>query len=431
MEAVMTHPRRQPRAGWMAVALAAGLLSQSGGAWALDVVMSGFGTLGYAVSDKPYPYQRFIDEGGTFKRDTVLGAQADIKLSSQWSATGQVMVAPSMGNDTDWSLTTSWAFLSWRPSNDWLLRLGKQRVPLYLNAENRAVGQTYDFARLPVEMYSISPSTDLTGLYVSRTWAPELGELTLDTFAGGADLKARAYARDRGAIFLPVHTDVIGAALTLRAEASTWRASYHHTTTRLIGGPGLPSHYPYVAGYGYYQVSTDMPGPGVDYAPHIVNDVVILGGDIEVMPGWRFVSELARNIQMRTENGANTAGGYVAMLHKMDRFTPYASYARLRSMGVSVDVVRRLDASVLPAYAPGADAVNMSQRIAADIVQVYDQDTLALGTSFALTPQSKLKAEWARTRIGNRSAMVDSPVGGDVVRRERINVLSLNYSFAY
>jgi len=418
----------------MAAALSTGLLISSGSAWALDVVMSGFGTVGYAISDKPYRYQRFIDDSGTFKRDTVLGAQADVKLTSQWSATGQVLVAPSLGNDDDWSLTTSWAFVSWRPSNDWLLRLGKQRVPLYLNSENRDVGQTYDFAQLPMEMYSISPSTDLTGLYVSRTWAPELGEVTLDTFAGGADLKARAYARDGGALFLPVRTDVIGAALTLRQDKATWRISYHHTTTRLQGGSDLPSHYPYVSlgnGLGYYQVSDQQPGPGVAYASHIVNDVITLGADVELLPTWRVVSELARNIQMRTENGANTAGGYVALLHKVGSFTPYVSYARLRSMGSSVSVVRQLDASVLPDYVPGADLINMSQRYAADIVQVYDQDSLALGTSFALTPQSKLKAEWLRTRIGNRSAMVDSPAGGDVIRRARINVLSLNYSFAY
>ena len=192
----------------------------------------------------------------------------------------------------------------------------------------------------------------------------------------------------------------------------------------------MPSHYPYVeigGGLGYYQVS----GPGVEYASHIVNDVITLGADVEVLPSWRVVSELARNIQMRTENGANTAGGYVALLHKMGIFTPYVSYARLRSMGVSVQVVKQLDASVLPGYIPGADASNMSQRYAADVVQVYDQDSVALGTSFDVTPQSKLKLEWLRTRVGNRTAMVDSPAGGDVVRRERINVLSLNYSFAY
>src|SRR5690606_38874397 len=96
---------------------------------------SGFGTLGYAMSDRAYRYQRFIDERGGFQRDTVLGGQVDWQLAAQWSATYQAMAAPSVGNDEDWSLRTTWAFLSWRPNNDWLLRAGKQRVPLFLNAE--------------------------------------------------------------------------------------------------------------------------------------------------------------------------------------------------------------------------------------------------------------------------------------------------------
>ena len=67
----------------------------------------------------------------------------------------------------------------------------------------------------------------------------------------------------------------------------------------------------------------------------------------------------------------------------------------------------------------------------ADIIQAYDQESLAVGSSFAVTPSSKLKLEWANTRIGQRSAMVDSPAGGDPVRRQRIQVLSLNYSFVF
>src|SRR3990167_2590257 len=65
-------------------------------AHAVDLSASGFGTLGYAVSDQPYNYQRFIDDGGTFKRDTVLGGQLDSKFSAELSATVQAKVAPSL-----------------------------------------------------------------------------------------------------------------------------------------------------------------------------------------------------------------------------------------------------------------------------------------------------------------------------------------------
>lgn len=401
-------------------------------AHAVDWSASGFGTLGYAISDQPYHYQRFVDDGGTVKRDTVLGGQLDAKFSPEWSATVQAKVAPSLNNDQDWSLTASWAFVSWRPGNDWLLRLGKQRVPMYLNSENMDVGQTYDFVRLPFEMYGISPSNDVKGLYVSRTWMPNLGELTLDVFHGEADLSVRTHARDLGSIFIPVCTTVTGGVLTLKQDTSTWRAGLHHAVSRRRDEQGLPSHFPVSALPPLYRVDNAIPGTEpVGYTSSLVNDVITLGGDIEVAPNWRLVSELARNIQMRTENGANTAGGYVALVHKMGALTPYVSYARLRSMGVSVEVAERVNAAQSPGFDLLDPGLNVSQRAASDTIQVFDQDTLAIGSSYALTAQSKLKAEWARTRIGNRSATVDSPTGGDVVRRQRINVLSLNYSFVF
>lgn len=427
---------RSPRTACFVAILGCGLVATLAAplAHAVDLSASGFGTLGYAVSDQPYHYQRFIDDHGSFKRDTVLGGQVDAKLSPEWSATVQAKVAPSLNNDEDWSLTASWAFVSWRPNNDWLLRLGKQRVPMYLNSENLDVGQTYDFARLPFEMYGLAPTTDLTGLYVSRNWMLDIGETSLDLFSGGANLKSRAYLRDAGAVFLPVHTKETGAVLTLRRDTSTWRLSLHHTTTRLRNGDDFPSHYPYVEGGGvaYYRVSNNMPGlEPVGTTDYIVNDIITLAGDIELAPNWRLVSELARNIQMRTENGANTAGGYVAVLHKVGDFTPYVSYARLRSMGVSVQVANALNAVQSPALNFFDPRLNASQRQASDAILVFDQDTVALGTSYALTSQSKLKAEWARTRIGNRSATVDSPAGEDVIRRQRINVLSLSYGFVF
>lgn len=411
----------------LSAALASGLclMSIQTSSEAVEFSTSGFGTVGYAVSNKPYHYQRFMDEDGTFKRDTVLGAQVDAKISSDWSATIQAKVAPSLHNDEDWSLTAPWAFVSWRPDNDWQVRFGKQRVPMYLNSENMDVAQTYDFARLPVEMYGMSPSNDFTGLYVSRSWLPAVGELTLDVFHGKADISARAHTRDLGPIFTPVRTSITGGVLTLKQDTSTWRLGLHHTITRRRDGQGFPSHYEYGdLGGGLYAYDVQ----GASRTASIVNDVITLGADVELAPNWRLVSEFARNIQMRTENGANTAGGYLAVLHKMDGFTPYVSYAKLRSMGISVRMTNALNAAQSPFY---PDVVNMSQRAASDGIMVYDQDTVAVGTSYALTAQSKLKAEWARTRIGNRSATVDSPPGEDVIRRQRINVLSLNYSFVF
>ena len=116
------------------------LLVASGSALAFDLAWSGFGTVGYAQSDQPVNYQRFIDEKGSFKRDSVLGAQVDARFSQQWGATVQVKAAPSDHSDSQWQASLAWAFVSWRPSDDWLIRAGKLRLPFMLNTENADVG---------------------------------------------------------------------------------------------------------------------------------------------------------------------------------------------------------------------------------------------------------------------------------------------------
>ena len=97
---------------------------------AADISLSGYGTVGYAQSDQSYDYQRFVSEQGTFKRDSVLGVQMDAKLSDEFSFTLQGKVAPSLKSENDVDATVSWAFLSWRPTNDWLVRAGRIRVPI-------------------------------------------------------------------------------------------------------------------------------------------------------------------------------------------------------------------------------------------------------------------------------------------------------------
>jgi len=72
----------------------------------------------------------------------------------------------------------------------------------------------------------------------------------------------------------------------------------------------------------------------------------------------------------------------------------------------------------------------VGQRQAGEAIRVQDQTSAGVGLGWAVTPQSRLKAEWMHTRIGERSVMVDNPPGETLSGRS-INVLSLNYSFAF
>ena len=186
---------------------------------------SGFGTLGYAVSDQPYKYQRFIDDQGTFKRDSVLGVQMDAKLSPQWGATVQARLAPASDSDKQWEPSLAWAFVSWRPADDLLIRAGKLRLPFMINTENQEVGATYPFARLPVEVYSTAPSSDIVGLMVSKSWWMSTLEWGVDGYYGKINYPQRVHGRDMspqgmvgGTWFEPIQLQGGGLVFSLRSD---------------------------------------------------------------------------------------------------------------------------------------------------------------------------------------------------------------------
>jgi hypothetical protein len=403
-------------------------------AWAEEWNFSAYGTLGYAVSDRPYSYLRFIDDQGTFQRDSVLGAQLDLRFNPQWAATVQAKVAPSMGNDNKWGVNTAWAFLSWRPNNDWLLRAGKQRLPLYLNSESVDVGQTYAFARLPPHFYALMPSNDFTGAYASRSWVAGAGDASLDVYTGEAPLTIRTWTRDEGAGYIADRTSYLGTALTWHLPESTWRVGAHRLVIRKKDGTDMGANFPYVdagGGLGYYRLISALPGPPIGMASHKTIHIYSFGFEQALQPTWRLSGEVARSISPgQAGHNWSTIAGYVALQHDMGRFTPYVSLSRLKSLGTMARVSESLDAVQWPGNVPNADLINAIHRAGADYVSAYDERALAVGTSLSVTPQSKLKFEWMRTEIGKRSGLVDSPSTG-VVRQQHINVLTANYSFVF
>lgn len=423
---------KNPIAWWsMAVIYLASMTTVSA-----DVSLSGFGTAGYARSDQSYNYQRFVNNQGTFKRDSVLGMQIDAKLSDAFGFTLQGKIAPSIDSDKDVDATVSWAFLSWRPSNDWLVRLGRVRVPLYLNSENMDVGATFDFARLPAEVYTTAQTTDGDGVNVSKTWNLDVGELTLQGYWGSARTNYRFYRRDdvpsllsSGPYFVPVKMDAGGLALTLQHEDNTFRIGVHDTYTQITDDQAMPVTFPYVAimpGVGYYQTSNLLPGPGVRTETNIHTLVFTLGADAVVGNGFRVMGEYVRRDVRDILTGPDSQAAYLAVLKPIGAWTPYVSVAHLEPTPRTRDLYNKVNGNIFP----GATALNATQRAGADGILAFDQTTWALGTSYRMTPQAKLKAEWARTRSGDMSNFIDAPQGGESGNKT-LNVFSLSYNMVF
>ena len=406
---------------------------------AADVSLSGFGTLGYAQSNQPYNYLRFINNNGTVKRDSILGAQADIKFTDSIGATVQGTFAPSPTSDSTWDSTVSWAFLSWRPADDWLIRVGKQRVPLYLHSESLNVGATYDFARLPAEMYNIAPINDYIGGSIEKAWNLDLGELTLDAYAGSQKSGWRFFQRDdipgfptrQGAWEKPWNLKGEGAVLTLLRDEDKYRMSFHKITNTADPGDSFSTDMSLVPAAAFGTTS------GAAYvlgAFRGTADVLIftMAAEISLPQDFRLVGEYGRRQADNFVTGINSDGGYLALLKDIGAWTPYVSYAAIKSRS---DVLSRYQSvnnnpGLSPVNSATVAGINASQRVLADTLLAYDQNTIALGTSYRLTPTQKIKFEWARTHVGVTSSFVDAPSFGNV-SKQNIDVLSFSYNVAF
>jgi hypothetical protein len=411
---------------WLSVAALLG----SGTACAADaeIAYSAFGTVGYARSNQSYAYDRFIDDSGTFRRDSVAGA------------TVQVKAAPSTNDDRRYQGSLSWAFLSYRPTNDWLFRVGKQRIPLYLYSETVDVGVSYDFARLPIEMYSIAPSNDFVGAAARRTFRLGDGELAIDLLYGRSSNEFREFLRDdipavqsRGSDFIKLTFKGAGLTVSYKDDDRQFRMTLLRARIKQDDGQPFPVAFPFVPiapGIGYYQTSDALPGPGVPVAQSVVNTLFTLGAEFPVPGGVRVTGEFARAVVRHSEFAPQGNRGYLALLRPTQQWTPYVSFAFLRSPTSQLDGFTKINGNSLPLFIPGAALINAAQRAGADADNAYDQHSWAIGTSYALTSTSKLKAEFLATHIGRVSELVDA-ASGTTPRDLSIKTFSASYSVVF
>lgn len=410
-------------------------------AWAVDYSISGFGTLGYARSNVPYNYQRFVNQGGTFRRDSVAGVQLDAQFTESVGGTMQVLAATATDSDVKTEASVAWAFLSLRPTNDWLFRAGKQRIPLYLFSQTYNVGVTYPFTRLPTEMYSISPSNEFTGMSASKTWEMGGGDLTLDGYWGVSNLDVRFWIRDGiptvqppGPLFRKIGVEGGGIVFSFRRQENVIRLGLGKVTVDEKNTSNeYPVTYPFVSlfpGVGYYQVNSALPGPGIPAIDQYGYRTFTMGADLDVGSGFRATGEFARSYVSDTLFSTQSTRGYVAILRPINQWTPYISYSFLRSEANVLLLHKAVNNSSVPGFVPDAALINAAQRVGADSIAAFDQRSLAIGTSYALSATSKLKAELMRVRIGQVSSFVDAPPGSNI-RHQSINVISLSYSVVF
>ena len=413
---------------WILAAWACGLGGAS--AIAADYSLSGFGTLGYAASDQKAPYLRYIDSNGTLKADSLIGLQGEAQLDPQWGATVQVVASAPRYRDEGVAAQLRWAFVSYRPNNDWMIRLGRMRVPFLLNTQNSEVGVTYDRARLPAEVYSVSPFYDADGIVVNRNWSSDGSETNAHAYVGKASINYRLpFQRPATQLvfpsrYVPEQVRVTGMVLTRSSGPWQLQAGWHKATLK----PDVPQ----VDRSLPVEIPAPAPAGGTLYVPGTLIDrfqVTILTAGAEwTSDKWRVTAEYAQRISKDIDWGPGSKSAQVLVSREFGKWVPYVGYARLFSAADNRKLYHDANTTPVPLLAQGAPLFVSPQlhQIIADGTVTYDQYSTMVGASYSLSNNSKLKFEWMRTKIGLVSALVD----GDI-HNKRFNVFSVSYSFAF
>jgi hypothetical protein len=213
-------PLKRPKS----LALAIGLASLAGFAQAENVTpnlqVNGFLTAGVTWIDDDHgggsygndPFtDHFISEDPDSSYDTVLGLQLTYSLSDKFDLVGQLV---SDGRH-DYDTVLEWGYVAYRMNDKVRLRAGRFASPYYMHSQSSRVGQSYPWARPPIELYNAAPQRSLDGFdmqvrqSLNEDWAVEA-----QLYLGGA---REAWGRSKTA-----H----GLNLNLSSDSFTLHAGY-------------------------------------------------------------------------------------------------------------------------------------------------------------------------------------------------------------
>ncbi|HEX4844003.1 MAG TPA: hypothetical protein VFV57_10050 [Limnobacter sp.] len=355
-------------------------------AMAVDYSLSGFGTLQYTVGDNEAKYLRFVDDEGTLKVNSVLGAQLDVQFSPQWSATVQYVIAPKQDNDQGAEVDTRWAFVKWRPNDNLTLKLGRQRLNLYLDSENLDVGQTYVQTNLSPEVYFNAGVLAIDGFSATYNLEDAAGRYWgIQAITGNRDIIQRP-ANFRGD-FPTNEFEFIGLVISLdgtnyRVQLAHHQADVMRTITQFNGLPVVN---------GALQAQAYFTNLGAEYK-------------------WQDYTLRAELAQV--EIAALTQGVIPLLGPQVQR----VSTPKFPEHGGNLTLIRRVN-----------DTIAVYGSLGRFISDFDDQHSVAVGGRFLLSPSQSVKAELMKVvEKSNRPQLSDNRV-----RNTTFHVLSVNYNWVW
>jgi len=369
-----------------------------------DFKISGFSTLGIVnAGNSTLGYRRDVSreavfDDTTFKSDSLLALQLDIKPQSSLSSAIQLVARDRSDNSIEDSL--EWAYAKCRLNRNWVARTGRLGLDIFMLSEYRNLGFSYLWARPPVELYAPMGIEHFDGVDLSYSKILDEGEIRLKAFSSLKD------------------EQLFGVSLSFETAKARFRLG---ATSIDFGGEGskvIALLKPALQSAGVlgwadasrYARELDIEGKHIRrYSAGVSYD----------HNRWRFQSELAY-IESDYKPFSPLWNGYFNIGYRVDPVTFFILFGYAKNVG---DIE---NASAAP---PGFEALQGSLQSLLNRVRA-DQKTASFGLKWDVRYDTSVKLQADHTWVEQYGGVLWQQKQ-DLVNDTELDTISLNINFVF
>lgn len=366
-----------------------------------DISFHGFGQIAVGSTlgnDRIVPGSEYSADP-SFTPETLFALQVQAQLSDKLLATAQVLA--SGANSEEFSPRFEWAYVSYWLGDHWLIKAGRQRLPLYRYSESLDVGESYPWIRPPLSVYQSSVSNfdglSATGDYELGEWdfQPELeyGTASNHYRDGGTTYDFNAPVGYGGALSISYDR-----FLQIRGTVNHGRGSLVNedvqSQLQAVLSQSVVGNPPTVA-----DNSAFLNAYGPQNSP-----LYFYGGSIDFHPGhWRFLGEF-NGVHYPGPLVQKARGYYGSLSYTMGRWTPILTYSHYDQSTGDPSTLNRLvpgsqcpvglDPSTLQPIYESCATLLRDKLIdsARELIDYYEA-----GVRYDVTEHAALKLDWTRS----------------------------------
>lgn len=183
-----------------------------------DLSVNGFGTLSYQQSNTSVETVDGVNNRPNFTNNSFAGISLRKDVDERWDFILQILAED---NDGDMTAKVDLLQATYRPNNEFNIRLGKIRLPIWMISNYYNVGALYPWIKPPQEVYQVQPGINLYGANASYRFISDFFTTDVELYFGGTKFSTEGDIKFSGEL-----SDIIGSNITIKHQQSTLRIAY-------------------------------------------------------------------------------------------------------------------------------------------------------------------------------------------------------------